>query len=110
MGPAVITFTSSTRTLDVLWFLKFHLIIKSCTSKLYRVICQLCLSGRRVGGGSSDPLAPCSIIAKQLRSKSARVLGTRKAAVEHQKYVKGTTMYPLEHHPGHGLLCTVPSR
>lgn len=65
---------------------------------------------RRVGGGSSDPLAPCSIIAKQLRSKSARVLGTRKAAVEHQKYVKGTTMYPLEHHPGHGLLCTVPSR
>ncbi|KAH6797196.1 Glycosyltransferase family 29 family protein [Perilla frutescens var. hirtella] len=65
---------------------------------------------RRVGAGSSDPLATCSIIAKQLKGKSAQVSGSRKAAVDHQKYVGGTTMYPLEHHPGHGLLCTVPSR
>lgn len=65
---------------------------------------------RRVGAGSSDPLATCSIIAKQVKGKSARVTGSRKAAVEHIKYVRGTTMYPLEHHPGHGLLCTVPSR
>ncbi|KAL8554279.1 hypothetical protein ACS0TY_002462 [Phlomoides rotata] len=62
---------------------------------------------RRVGAGSSDPLAACSIIGKQ---KLERVFGSRKAAVEHQKYVRGTTMYPLEHHPGHGQLCTLPSR
>ncbi|KAL8488107.1 hypothetical protein ACS0TY_024406 [Phlomoides rotata] len=51
---------------------------------------------RRVGAGSSDPLAACSIIGKQ---KLERVFGSRKAAVEHQKYVRGATVYPLEHHP-----------
>ncbi|KAL0318932.1 UNVERIFIED_CONTAM: Sialyltransferase-like protein 2 [Sesamum angustifolium] len=65
---------------------------------------------RRVGAGSSDPLAACSITAKQLRGNSALEFSSRKAAVEHQKYVRGTTMYPLEHNPGHGLLCTAPSR
>ncbi|KAL1542894.1 Sialyltransferase-like protein 2 [Salvia divinorum] len=65
---------------------------------------------RRVGAGSSDPLTKCSIIAKQIRGKSNQVLSSRKAAVEHQKYVKSTRMYPLEHHPRHGQLCTVPSR
>ncbi|KAK4436815.1 Sialyltransferase-like protein 2 [Sesamum alatum] len=65
---------------------------------------------RRVGAGSSDPLAACSITAKQLRGNSALELGLRKAAIEHKKYVRGTIMYPLEHNPGHGQLCTVPSR
>ncbi|KAK4486178.1 hypothetical protein RD792_008847 [Penstemon davidsonii] len=65
---------------------------------------------RRVGAGSSDPLAKCSIIAKQLKAKFAVLMGSRKAAVEHYKYVRGTTMYPLEHNPGHGQLCTVPSK
>ncbi|KAL0355028.1 UNVERIFIED_CONTAM: Sialyltransferase-like protein 2, partial [Sesamum radiatum] len=64
----------------------------------------------RVGAGSSDPLAACSITAKQLRGNSALEPGLRKAALEHKEYVRGTTMYPLEHNPGHGLLCTVPSR
>ncbi|CAA0811287.1 Glycosyltransferase family 29 (sialyltransferase) family protein [Striga hermonthica] len=63
---------------------------------------------RRVGAGSTDLLASCSIVAKQMKGKSGLSLGTRKAATEHHKYVKGTTMYPLEHSPGHGLLCTVP--
>ncbi|KAK6127778.1 hypothetical protein DH2020_038487 [Rehmannia glutinosa] len=63
----------------------------------------------RVGAGSSDPLAACSIIAKQLKGKFGLPSGSRKAAVEHHKYVRGATMYPLEHSPGHGLLCTVPS-
>ncbi|GER54188.1 Alpha-2,8-sialyltransferase 8b [Striga asiatica] len=63
---------------------------------------------RRVGAGSSDPLASCSIVAKQMKGKSGLSLATRKHATEHHKYVKGTTMYPLEHSPGHGLLCTVP--
>ncbi|KAL3835371.1 hypothetical protein ACJIZ3_010107 [Penstemon smallii] len=64
---------------------------------------------RRVGAGSSDPLSACSIIGKQQRGKSAVVLSSRKACIEHNKYVRGTTMYPLEHNPGHGLLCTVTS-
>lgn len=63
---------------------------------------------RRVGAGSLDPLAACSIIAKQIKGKLGAVLSTRKGAVKHQEYVKGATMYPLEHNPGHGLLCTVP--
>ncbi|XP_012852840.1 PREDICTED: CMP-N-acetylneuraminate-beta-galactosamide-alpha-2,3-sialyltransferase 2 isoform X2 [Erythranthe guttata] len=65
---------------------------------------------RRIGAGSSDPLAACSIIEKQINGKFGVESGSRKAAVEHHKYVKGTTMYPLEHNPGHGLLCTVPQR
>ncbi|KAL2465509.1 Glycosyltransferase family 29 (sialyltransferase) family protein [Abeliophyllum distichum] len=63
---------------------------------------------RRIGAGSADPLAACSIIEKQQKGKLTSMSGFRKAAIEHQKYVKGTTMYPLEHNPGHGLLCTVP--
>ncbi|XP_073155089.1 sialyltransferase-like protein 2 isoform X2 [Henckelia pumila] len=65
---------------------------------------------RRVGAGSSDSLAACSITAKKLRGKSSleSVSSLRKAAVDHKKYVRDTTMYPLEHHPGHGLLCTAP--
>ncbi|XP_051135877.1 sialyltransferase-like protein 2 isoform X2 [Andrographis paniculata] len=63
---------------------------------------------RRVGAGSSDPLAQCAIIANQYQGKSSTQSASRKAAVEHQKYVRGSTMYSLEHHPGHGQLCTVP--
>lgn len=65
---------------------------------------------RRVGAGSRDPLSACSIIKKQLKAKTTTgVKKLQRAAVEHQKFVKGTTMYPLEHNPGHGLLCTVPT-
>lgn len=61
----------------------------------------------RVGAGSLDPLASCSITKKQLfKRKPSKSL--RKPAVEHQKYVRGTTIYPLEHSPGHGSLCIVP--
>lgn len=62
----------------------------------------------RLGAGSTDPLGACSIIKKQQFSRKSPT-NLRKAALKHQKYVKGTTMYPLEHSPGHGLLCTVPS-
>ncbi|KAF5957268.1 hypothetical protein HYC85_004493 [Camellia sinensis] len=64
---------------------------------------------RRVGAGSGDILGACSIIKKQVKGKRTGVSGLRKAVMEHQKYVKRTTMYPLEHNPGHGLLCTVPN-
>lgn len=62
---------------------------------------------RRAGAGSMDPMGACSIIKKQVERKRTESL--RKAAINHQKYVRGTTMYPLEHNPEHGMLCTVPS-
>ncbi|GAV90165.1 Glyco_transf_29 domain-containing protein [Cephalotus follicularis] len=62
---------------------------------------------RRVGAGSADPLATCSIIKKQVKRKPLAASTLRKASADHQKFVKGTTMYPLEHSPGHGQLCTV---
>ncbi|XP_009770687.1 sialyltransferase-like protein 2 [Nicotiana tabacum] len=64
---------------------------------------------RRVGAGSTNLLATCSIIKKQ-KGKNVDISNLRKAAVEHHKYVKGTTMYPLEHNPGHGQLCTVTNK
>lgn len=64
---------------------------------------------RRVGAGSKDPLGACSIVEEQHKRKPMRILSLRKAAVEHQKIVRGSTMYPLEHSPGHGLVCTVPT-
>lgn len=60
---------------------------------------------RTAGAGSNDPLAACSIIKKQHKKRGSTLA---KAAAEHQQFVKGATMYPLEHHPGYGLLCTVP--
>jgi len=64
---------------------------------------------RRVGAGSEDPLRACSIVKKQAKRNINAVSKLRKAALDHMRYVKSTTMYPLEHSPGHGLLCTVPS-
>ncbi|KAK7411566.1 hypothetical protein VNO78_03001 [Psophocarpus tetragonolobus] len=64
---------------------------------------------RRVGAGSEDPLASCSIIKKQVKRNRNTVSKLRKAALDHLTYVKKTTMYPLEHSLGHGSLCTVPT-
>ncbi|XP_057970683.1 sialyltransferase-like protein 2 isoform X1 [Malania oleifera] len=64
---------------------------------------------RRVGAGSGDPLNACSIIKKQVKRKPAQTFRLKRAVVQHQNFVKGATMYPLEHSPGHGLLCTVPT-
>nr|CAJ15148.2 sialyltransferase-like protein [Lotus japonicus] len=64
---------------------------------------------RRVGAGSEDPLRACSITKKQIKRNSNAVSNLRKVALDHIRYVKGTTMYPLEHSPGHGVLCTVPA-
>lgn len=62
---------------------------------------------RRIGAGYADPLRMCSIITKQVKIKLTSFLSLRKAAIDHQKYVKSATMYPLEHSPRHGMLCTV---
>ncbi|XP_023908019.2 sialyltransferase-like protein 2 isoform X2 [Quercus suber] len=64
---------------------------------------------KRVGAGSSDPLAACSITKKQVEREPVALSNLRKVASDHQKYVKGTTMYPLEHSLGDGVLCTVPA-
>lgn len=60
-----------------------------------------------VGAGSSNPLDTCSLIKK--RVKPALISSLRKAAIDHKKFVKDTTMYPLDHNPGHGQLCMVSS-
>lgn len=62
---------------------------------------------RMVGAGSSNPLDTCSLIKK--RVKPALISSLRKAAIDHKKFVKDTTMYPLDHNPGHGQLCMVSS-
>ncbi|PQQ18098.1 sialyltransferase-like protein 2 [Prunus yedoensis var. nudiflora] len=62
---------------------------------------------RRIGAGYADPLRMCSIIKKQVKIKLTSFLSLRKAAIDHQKYVKSATMYPLEHSLRHGMLCTV---
>ncbi|XP_059443099.1 sialyltransferase-like protein 2 [Corylus avellana] len=64
---------------------------------------------KRVGAGSGDPLAACSTIKKIVERKPIALSNLRKAAADHQKFVKGTTMYPLEQSLGHGALCTVPA-
>ncbi|KAJ0051413.1 hypothetical protein Pint_01254 [Pistacia integerrima] len=60
---------------------------------------------RMVGAGSVDPQSACSLIKKRVKHKPTSISSLRKAAIDHQKFVKGTTMYPLEHSPGHGQLC-----
>ncbi|PIA59026.1 hypothetical protein AQUCO_00400108v1 [Aquilegia coerulea] len=62
---------------------------------------------RRLGTGR-DPLGACSIVKKQKSRKKMKTTDLREAAMKHQNYVKGATMYPLEHSLGHGMLCTVP--
>ncbi|MED6205587.1 Sialyltransferase-like protein 2, variant 2 [Stylosanthes scabra] len=63
----------------------------------------------RVGAGSVNPLSACSIIKRQVKRNPDTISKLRKAAQDHMRYVKSSTMYPLEHNPGHGLLCTVPA-
>ncbi|XP_031402852.1 sialyltransferase-like protein 2 [Punica granatum] len=64
---------------------------------------------RRVGAASADPLGACAIIKKQVKKSSVSLSSHKRAVIEHQRYVRGATMYPLERSPGHGLLCSVPA-
>ncbi|XP_010935264.1 sialyltransferase-like protein 4 [Elaeis guineensis] len=63
---------------------------------------------RRAGAGMADPWSACSMIKKRDKGKIPYKSGLREAAVNHQKYVKGATMYPLERNFGNGMLCMVP--
>lgn len=56
----------------------------------------------------SDPFGACSIIKERPKGKSPLISGLRKAAMKHQSYVKGASMYPLERNTGNGMLCMVP--
>ncbi|KAK1568099.1 hypothetical protein Q3G72_020607 [Acer saccharum] len=75
------------------------------TIKAARVASEKLL--RMVGAGSADPLSACSLIKNRDKRKPASIPSLRKAAIDHQKYVKGATLYPLERSLGHGQLCTV---
>ncbi|CAN0915898.1 Sialyltransferase-like protein 2 [Linum grandiflorum] len=63
---------------------------------------------RRVGAGYTEPLRACEI-KKEVKRKPKAVSSKRKVAIDHQKSLKGATLYPLEHNPGHGMLCTFPT-
>ncbi|KAL5795354.1 hypothetical protein ACOSQ2_000174 [Xanthoceras sorbifolium] len=78
----------------------------SSTIKAARVASEKLL--RMVGAGSADPFGACSLIRNQVKRKPASIPNLGKAAIDHKKFVKGATMYPLEHSPGHGQLCMVP--
>ncbi|CAN6451044.1 unnamed protein product [Victoria cruziana] len=69
-----------------------------------RIAAEKMLGNRAAGTG--DPLAVCSIIGRT--GKRVTVSGLRRPAVEHQEFVKGTSLYPLEHRDGHGMLCMIP--
>lgn len=56
----------------------------------------------------NDPLSLCSIIKKRSMGKPPSISGLREAAIKHQSYMKGATIYPLEKNTGNGLLCIVP--
>ncbi|KAL0920635.1 hypothetical protein M5K25_009783 [Dendrobium thyrsiflorum] len=63
---------------------------------------------RRVGAGARGSWRACSIIKKRDKGKTQDLSKFREAAIKHQQYVKGATMYPLERSPGHGMLCIIP--
>ena len=48
---------------------------------------------RRVGAGSSDPLAACSITKKQVERQPVALSNLRKVASDHQKYVVNFSYY-----------------
>lgn len=60
---------------------------------------------RKAARGTGDPLASCGIIKYRSRRILKKPSGLRKVAAEHQDYVHGVTMYPLEHSSSNQMLC-----
>jgi hypothetical protein len=60
------------------------------------------------------PLRACSIIRRREKVMETREnlvqSGLREAAIRHQEWAEGATLYPMEKHPGHGMVCMVPSK
>lgn len=69
---------------------------------------------RRVGAGMEGPLRACSIIKRREKAMETREnlvqSGLREAAIRHQEYAEGATLYAMERHPDHGMVCMVPSK
>ncbi|KAJ3693950.1 hypothetical protein LUZ60_009430 [Juncus effusus] len=69
---------------------------------------------RRVGAGMEGPLRTCSIIKRREKAIERRenliLSGLRERAIEHLNYTTGATLYPIEKHSGHGMVCMVPTR
>ncbi|XP_042391102.1 sialyltransferase-like protein 4 isoform X1 [Zingiber officinale] len=63
---------------------------------------------RRAGAGTNDKFGACSIMNKGQKGKFPTIPGLREPAVNHQRYVEGASMYPLERNTGHGMLCVLP--
>lgn len=58
--------------------------------------------------GRGDPLAACTIWKDRSNGILKKSSNLRKAAVKHQSYVHGVTMYPLEHKSSGEMLCIRP--
>lgn len=58
--------------------------------------------------GRGDPLAACTIWKDRSNGMLKKSSNLRKAAVKHQSYVHGVTMYPLEHKSSGEMLCIRP--
>ncbi|XP_008781283.1 sialyltransferase-like protein 4 [Phoenix dactylifera] len=88
----------------------FNRVVESLPSKSILLAARVASEKllRRAGAGTGDPWSACSMIKKRDKGKTPYKSGLREAAVNHQKYVKGATMYPLERSFGNGMLCMVP--
>ncbi|XP_048536124.1 sialyltransferase-like protein 4 isoform X2 [Triticum urartu] len=65
---------------------------------------------KRPGAGSVDPLRTCTMIKKRKNGKAPNRSGLRDAAMNHLRYMKGATRYPLERSAGGGYLCMINDR
>ncbi|KQJ92937.1 sialyltransferase-like protein 4 isoform X1 [Brachypodium distachyon] len=62
---------------------------------------------KRPGAGSDEPLSTCTMIKKREKGKAPNRSGLRDAAMDHLRYMKGATRYPLERNAGGGYLCMI---
>ncbi|KAJ8752551.1 hypothetical protein K2173_005440 [Erythroxylum novogranatense] len=93
-----------------LGLIKIHSPMRADPKRLpWRHYFELSVMTMRIGVGSEDSLRACSIRQKRAIRKISTVCSSRKPAFDHQKFVKRTTIYPLEQSPGHGLLCALPN-
>lgn len=76
------------------------------TIRAARIASEKLLS--KFGGGSEKRWGACSVIKKREKGKTPNIRGLGETAIEHQNYVKGATMYPLERSAGYGVVCVVP--
>uniref|UniRef100_A0A0D9YLE4 Uncharacterized protein n=1 Tax=Oryza glumipatula TaxID=40148 RepID=A0A0D9YLE4_9ORYZ len=64
----------------------------------------------RPGAGSEGPLSSCTMIKKLEKVKPTKRSVVRDAALNHLKYIRGSTRYPLERNAGGSYLCMINDR